>query len=317
MAVCIAATIAFYTVVDKSGLQHAATIPYFEVVLATQGILYAGALSVIRGPGRDLGRLLALVGDRRPGDVRGVRSRPRRPPPRPRGVRRGGQGDERRHGHLGLAGDDLHEHVSARARDRCGARLRRRRRARALVRAVFAVVAAYAIGCLATGYYVVRILTGEDVRRHATGSSGARNVGRRAGLAAAAATLAADVAKGAVAVALAEAVAGEGAAAAALVAVVLGHAAPAQLGFRGGRGLGPALGGMLVLDPWGRRQLRLPWPSCAASSAGRSRPRGWSASRSAPIAALVLGEPRTALAAAAAGAVILAAHARGRPAARP
>ncbi|HKV68519.1 MAG TPA: EamA family transporter [Gaiellales bacterium] len=51
MAVCIAATIAFYTVVDKSGLQHAATIPYFEVVLATQGILYASALSVIRGPG--------------------------------------------------------------------------------------------------------------------------------------------------------------------------------------------------------------------------------------------------------------------------
>jgi drug/metabolite transporter (DMT)-like permease len=51
MAVCIAATIAFYTVVDKSGLQHAATIPYFEIVLATQGILYASALSVIRGPG--------------------------------------------------------------------------------------------------------------------------------------------------------------------------------------------------------------------------------------------------------------------------
>jgi drug/metabolite transporter (DMT)-like permease len=51
MAVCIAATIAFYTVVDKSGLQHAATIPYFEIVLATQGILYATALSATRGPG--------------------------------------------------------------------------------------------------------------------------------------------------------------------------------------------------------------------------------------------------------------------------
>jgi drug/metabolite transporter (DMT)-like permease len=50
MAVCIAATIAFYTVVDKSGLQHAATIPYFEVVLATQGILYASALAIFRGP---------------------------------------------------------------------------------------------------------------------------------------------------------------------------------------------------------------------------------------------------------------------------
>ena len=37
--------------VDKSGLQHAATIPYFEVVLATQGIVYASALAVARGPG--------------------------------------------------------------------------------------------------------------------------------------------------------------------------------------------------------------------------------------------------------------------------
>jgi drug/metabolite transporter (DMT)-like permease len=51
MAVCIAATIACYTVVDKSGLRHAATLPYFETVLATQGILYAAGLSAVRGPG--------------------------------------------------------------------------------------------------------------------------------------------------------------------------------------------------------------------------------------------------------------------------
>jgi drug/metabolite transporter (DMT)-like permease len=51
MAVGVAATIACYTVIDKSGLHHASTIPYFEVVLATQGIAYAAALSVARGPG--------------------------------------------------------------------------------------------------------------------------------------------------------------------------------------------------------------------------------------------------------------------------
>ncbi len=50
MAVGIAATIAFYTVIDKSGLHHAATIPYFEVVLATQGVVYAVVLSFARGP---------------------------------------------------------------------------------------------------------------------------------------------------------------------------------------------------------------------------------------------------------------------------
>ena len=101
---------------------------------------------------------------------------------------------------------------------------------------------------MATGYYVVRAITGEDVRTHATGSSGARNVARRAGIAAAAATFGADLGKGAAAVALAGAVAGGGAAAGALVAVVLGHVAPVQLGFRGGRGLGPGVGGLLVLD---------------------------------------------------------------------
>ncbi len=51
MAVGIAATIATYTVIDKSGLHHAATIPYFELVLASQGIVYASALAIARGPG--------------------------------------------------------------------------------------------------------------------------------------------------------------------------------------------------------------------------------------------------------------------------
>jgi drug/metabolite transporter (DMT)-like permease len=51
MAVAIAVTIACYTVVDKSGLHHAATIPYLEVVLGASAIGYAAALSAVRGPG--------------------------------------------------------------------------------------------------------------------------------------------------------------------------------------------------------------------------------------------------------------------------
>jgi drug/metabolite transporter (DMT)-like permease len=49
-AALIAATIAAYTVIDKSGLHHAATIPYLEVVLAAQGIVFAGVLAMRRGP---------------------------------------------------------------------------------------------------------------------------------------------------------------------------------------------------------------------------------------------------------------------------
>jgi drug/metabolite transporter (DMT)-like permease len=49
MALGVAACIAAYTVIDKSGLRHAATIPYFEVVLATSGVIYALGLSAARG----------------------------------------------------------------------------------------------------------------------------------------------------------------------------------------------------------------------------------------------------------------------------
>jgi drug/metabolite transporter (DMT)-like permease len=50
MAVGIAATIACYTVIDKSGLRHAATIPYFELELGVEAVVYAAGLSIIRGP---------------------------------------------------------------------------------------------------------------------------------------------------------------------------------------------------------------------------------------------------------------------------
>jgi glycerol-3-phosphate acyltransferase PlsY len=178
--------------------------------------------------------------------------------------------------------------------------------------AVAVTVLAYVLGCLSTGYYVVRLVTGEDLRRLATGSTGARNVGRRLGMRAAALTLAADVAKGVAAVAIARAAAGEDAAAAALVAVVIGHVAPVQLRFRGGRGLGPALGGMLVLDP----RVALIGLAVAAACAAATRaftPAGLVGVAAAPPIALVLGDERTALAAAVAAAVVLAAHARAAP----
>ncbi len=49
MALGVAACIAAYTVIDKSGLHHAAAIPYLEITLATSGIAYAAGLSIARG----------------------------------------------------------------------------------------------------------------------------------------------------------------------------------------------------------------------------------------------------------------------------
>lgn len=175
-----------------------------------------------------------------------------------------------------------------------------------------AIVAAYALGCVATGYYVVRAITGEDVRTHATGSSGARNVARRAGPAAAAATFGADLAKGAAAVEIAGAVAGGAAAAGALVAVVLGHVAPVQLGFRGGRGLGPGVGGLLVLD-WRLAVVALLVAAVVTAATRAFTLAGLAGTVAAPVAAAALGEWRTALAAGLAAALIVAAHARRAP----
>lgn len=177
---------------------------------------------------------------------------------------------------------------------------------------VAALVLAYALGCVATGYYIVRAITGEDVRRHATGSSGARNVARRAGIAAAAATFGADLGKGVAAVAIAGAIAGGGAAAGALVAVVLGHVAPVQLGFRGGRGLGPGVGGLLVLD-WRVAVVALLVAAVLTAATRAFTAAGLAGAIAAPLAAVVLGERRTALAAGLAAALIVAAHARRAP----
>jgi glycerol-3-phosphate acyltransferase PlsY len=66
-----------------------------------------------------------------------------------------------------------------------------------------ALCAAYAIGCVATGYYLVRIGAGQDIRLAGSGGTGARNVSRVLGRRAAAMTIMGDAGKGALAVVLA------------------------------------------------------------------------------------------------------------------
>jgi glycerol-3-phosphate acyltransferase PlsY len=180
------------------------------------------------------------------------------------------------------------------------------------VSTALAIVAAYAIGCVATCYYFLLGIRGYLFRPHATGSSGARNVARRAGIVAAAATFGADLGKGAAAVALAGALAGGVAAAAALVAAVLGHVAPVQLGFRGGRGLGPGVGGLLVLD-WRVAVVALLVGAVLTAATRAFTAAGLAGAVAAPVAAVALGERRTALAAGLAAALIVAAHARRPP----
>jgi glycerol-3-phosphate acyltransferase PlsY len=112
-----------------------------------------------------------------------------------------------------------------------------------------AVLAAYALGCLNTGYYLVRVRTGQDIRRLGSGSTGARNVGRALGSNGFVLTMVGDLAKGGVAVWLAFALTGgDRVALLALLAVVAGHVWPPQLGFRGGKGVATSLAGLLIYD---------------------------------------------------------------------
>jgi acyl phosphate:glycerol-3-phosphate acyltransferase len=108
-------------------------------------------------------------------------------------------------------------------------------------------LAAYALGCFTTGYYLVRWRTGRDIREVGSGSVGARNVGRLLGWRGFLATVLGDFGKGALAVwAARQFTTDDRLVALAMPAVVAGHLWPAQLRFRGGKGMAAALGALLI-----------------------------------------------------------------------
>jgi glycerol-3-phosphate acyltransferase PlsY len=109
---------------------------------------------------------------------------------------------------------------------------------------------AYAIGCLNPAYYLTRTRTRRDIRETGSGNAGASNAGRLLGPGAFVTVFLLDAAKGAVAVWLVQwfraAPAVETAAA---WFVVAGHIWPAQLEFRGGKGVATLLGALAMVCP--------------------------------------------------------------------
>lgn len=111
-------------------------------------------------------------------------------------------------------------------------------------------LAAYALGCLNTGYYLTRWKTGQDLRSVGSGNAGSRNVGRILGPWGFGAALVGDMLKGALAVGAARAAGWTPATCiGVMVAVTAGHNWPAQLGFRGGKGVATSFAALLVFDP--------------------------------------------------------------------
>lgn len=117
------------------------------------------------------------------------------------------------------------------------------------------IVVGYALGCFSTAYYLFRFSTGGDIRSHGSGNAGARNIGRELGTLAFVVTFLIDCAKGFLAVGLARYFElTEVSVIIAMIAVVVGHIWPAQLGFRGGKGVATGLGTLVAFD----RQFLIP-----------------------------------------------------------
>ncbi|MGD0253560.1 MAG: glycerol-3-phosphate acyltransferase [Verrucomicrobiota bacterium] len=118
------------------------------------------------------------------------------------------------------------------------------------LRATGCALGAYVLGCFATGYYLVRARTGRDVREIESGSVGARNVGRVLGISGYLLTMLGDMAKGALAVWFAAEFTNHNrlAMALAMLGVVVGQIWPAQLHFRGGKGVATSFAALLMFD---------------------------------------------------------------------
>ena len=110
-------------------------------------------------------------------------------------------------------------------------------------------LAAYLLGCFTTGYYLVRLRLGLDLRDLGSRSVGARNVSRLLGWQGFLLTVLGDSGKGALAIWAAQHfTADDRLVLVALVAVVVGHAWPVQLLFRGGKGMATSLGALIIYD---------------------------------------------------------------------
>jgi len=116
--------------------------------------------------------------------------------------------------------------------------------------ALISVIFAYFVGGIPWGIVVARVTGGPDPRTVGSGRTGGANVMRALGMRAAAVAGGLDALKGVVAVvvaiALGASVLVQGLAG---LAAILGHSRSPYIGFGGGRGVAPAFGALLVLQP--------------------------------------------------------------------
>src|SRR5207248_10637442 len=118
------------------------------------------------------------------------------------------------------------------------------------VTAAFAIVAAYMIGSIPIPYLAGRLAMGIDLRERGSGNVGASNVWQTVSKPLVVPVGLAQIAQGCAGPLIARALGeGTGVQVAAGLATVIAHNWSPWLSFTGGRGIGPAIGVLLVLSP--------------------------------------------------------------------
>jgi len=172
---------------------------------------------------------------------------------------------------------------------------------------LLAALLGYVLGSVPYGLILTKAAGLGDIRAIGSGNIGATNVLRTGNKALAAATLVLDALKGVVALLLARWLWGEDAALVAGVAAMAGHAFPVWLGFNGGKGVATGAGVLLAAQWWLGLAALAVWFAVAfatrISSAG-----ALAACVAAPVVALIFGDAKLALFAAALGGFIAWRH---------
>jgi len=123
---------------------------------------------------------------------------------------------------------------------------------------------AYLLGSVSSAIVVAKLFGLEDPRRVGSRNPGATNILRYGGKTAAILTLAGDVLKGVIPVALAHALEAEPPVlGVVMLAAFLGHVFPLYHGFRGGKGVATAAGALLALNVWVGVALIVTWLALA------------------------------------------------------
>jgi glycerol-3-phosphate acyltransferase PlsY len=118
-------------------------------------------------------------------------------------------------------------------------------------RLILATAAAYLLGSIPFGYFVIYALKGRDIRTMGSGRTGGTNAIRAGGSGAGILTGAGDILKGIAAIVVARLIAGHAPIVEVLAAVaaVVGHNWSAFMNFKGGAGTGPNIGACSALWP--------------------------------------------------------------------